>query len=117
MDVGILKDTDKALLLRCARGPISFTHAIDLEGHVQTRVIRSTIPPQRQKELHALALRALVAETVTGCGGHGEPPEHTVSYTLTAFGRVAIGLHAPDPVRTRGSTALTDEQLAAEGIE
>lgn len=116
MDAG-LKVDDKKLLRRCARGPVSFTHAIDLEGKVQTRVIRSTIPRGRQKELHALALHGLVCEAVTGCGGHGEPPEHTVTYTLTAYGRAALGLHAPEGVRTRGSTALTDEQLAEEGIE
>lgn len=112
-----INDDQKKLLKRCAKGPVSFTHAIDLSGRVQTRVIRSTIKSSLQKHLHRLALSGLVFENVTGCGGHGEPPEHTVTYTISALGRSAIGLHAPAPKRTRASTALTDEQLEAEGIE
>jgi hypothetical protein len=116
MEPIIVKGHEKKVLERCLQGPVSFTHAIDMAGKVQPRVIRSTLSPSQQKYLHALALRGLAFEAVTGCGGRGEPPECTVTYSISSLGRLALGCKAHMPEHTRASTALTDEQLEAEGI-
>lgn len=111
-----LSYNDKMLIERAARSPVSFTHAIDLAGKTTTKVVRSTMSPRWQKDYHRLALIGFVGEAVTGCGGHGEPPEHTVTYRTTSLGRAAVGLHEPEKPRVNGSTAYTDAELEADGI-
>lgn len=77
------------LLERCARGPVSFTHAPTVRGHT-TKLVRSTLGPKQQAPLHALALAGYLAEKVDGCP---LDVETTVTYTLTALGREWLGMH------------------------
>lgn len=112
-----MKSGDKMLIERAARSPVSFVHAIDMAGKVRSNTVRSTISPSQQKHMHRLALEGLLSEAVTGCGGHGEPPEHVVTYTPTALGRAAVGLHVPEKPRVNASTMLSESELLKEGIE
>lgn len=112
---GISK-TELMLLQRVSQGPVSFTHAPLVSGK-GTKLVRSSISPSRQKDLYALAVRGYLAHAVTGCGGHGTPPETTVTYTLTSQGRSALGIHPRAMPPVHRNLPLTDEQLAREGIE
>jgi len=111
-----MNKTDQMLLDRVARGPVSFTHGVDVRGR-HTKLVRSTISPSQQKHLHRLAVMGLLSEKVEGCGGHGSPPETVVTYALTAMGRAEQGIRAPTPVPHNRWTPPTDAELEVEGIE
>lgn len=111
-----ISKTELLLLQRVAQSPVSFTHAPQVRGK-GTKLVRSTLSPSRQKELYALSIRGYLAHAVTGCGGHGTPPETTVTYTLTAQGRVALGIHHRAMPPVHRNLPLTDAQLEREGIK
>jgi hypothetical protein len=111
-----LKHNDRLLLQRVSQGPVAFTHAIDVSGRY-TKLVRSSISYSQNKHLHRLALEGYLCQKVTGCGGHGEPPETVVTYTLTALGREALDIHAPRKPTVNRWTAPTEEEMLKEGIE
>lgn len=114
--MGALNKTDETYLNRLSQGPVIYTHAIDTTGR-KTKLVRSTTSPSLQKHYHRLAVDGYCAEVVSGCGGHGEPPETSVTYTLTALGRSVLGIRAPTPRPINRWTPPSDAELAAEGIE
>lgn len=85
-----MKSTDVMLLERCAQGPVSFTHEPTVRGN-KTKLVRSTLSPKQQEPLYQLSLEGLLARKVSGCPIDGET---TVTFTLTALGRDALGIHA-----------------------
>jgi hypothetical protein len=111
-----LSGNDRKYLERLGKGDVLFTHAIDINGRA-TKLVRSTVSQSLQKHYHRLALEGLCAERVHGCGGHGSPPETTVTYSLTAMGREALGLHREEPPTRNRWTPPSDAELAREGIE
>ena len=111
-----LNKTDKTYLQRLVQGPVQFTHAIDVNGR-KTKLGRSTVSVSLQKHYHRLAVGGYCAEAVTGCNGHNEPPETTVTYTLSALGRAELGIHKEPPPPVNRSQPLSDVELYLEGIE
>lgn len=110
-----MKSIDIMLLERCAQGPVSFTHAPTVRGHT-TKLVRSTVSPKQQAPLHQLALAGLVAEAVDPQASIS-PPESTVTYTLTARGRDALGLHARQMPPQHNFPLPSDAQLIRESKE
>lgn len=110
-----LNKTDQKYLERLAQGSVSFTYAVDLNGGRTAKLVRSSVSSSLQKHYHRLAVAGYVAEVVSGCGGRGDPAEHTVTFTLTALGRKALGLRAPRAPTVNRSRSLTESELLAEG--
>ena len=111
-----LKHNDRLLLQRVRKGPVLFTHAADMSGRY-TKLVRSTLSISQSKHLHRLALEGYLCEKITGCGGMGEPPETTVTYTLTALGRDAIGDKPTRKPEVNRWTPPSEEDMLREGIE
>lgn len=108
-----MKSSDLMLLERCARGPVSFTHAPTVRGHT-TKLVRSTLGPKQQAPLHQLALAGFLAEKIEGCPLVGET---TVTYTLTARGRDVLGIHKRQMPPQYATPNPTDAQLLRESRE
>lgn len=112
--MGKLNNTDSMYLERLVKGPIEFVHGIDINGNA-TKLLRSTVSPSLQKHYHRLAVAGYVSEKIDGCGGN--PPEHVVTYTLTALGRGAINLRAEPKKTVNRWTPPSNYELAQEGSE
>jgi hypothetical protein len=111
-----LNKTDKMYLERLATGPVQFIHGIDIHGRA-TKLLRSSVSPSLQKHYHRLAVSGYVSEVVSGDNGQGNPPEHVVTYSLTALGRSKINLrNEPKPPVNRW-TPPSNYELAQEGSE
>lgn len=108
-----LNRAETTLLERVAASPVSFTHAPNARG-TSTKLVRSSISPSRQAQLVELTARGYVSRAITGSAPHF-PLETTVTYTLTALGRVVLGLHARTELPKHRDVSLTDEQLEREG--
>lgn len=111
-----LKSSDRMLLERVARGPVSYTHAIDMRG-THTKLVRTTLSQSQHKHLHRLAVDGYLAEKITGCGGQGEPPETTVAYKLTALGQAALDIHPSRKPPVNRWTPPTEAEMEKEGLE
>ena len=107
-----LNKTDSMYLQRLSSGPVSFVYAPHGRG---TKLVRSTVSVSLQKHYRRLAVAGYCAEKVTGCNGRNEPPEHTITYTLTALGRQELGIHAQVMPPVHRQASLTDAELLAEG--
>lgn len=89
------------MLLERAQKTVSFTYCPALTtGRV--KLVRSSLSEGQKKHLHRLAIEGYLAESWHGCGGHGEPPETTVTFSLTAKGRDFLGIHAAPKPRVHG---------------
>jgi hypothetical protein len=75
------------LLERVHHDLVSFTFEPNSRGKV--KLVRSTTSGAQQPKYHALAVKGLLAEAVTGTPGHAGPPTTTVEFTLTSLGRDA----------------------------
>jgi hypothetical protein len=106
-----LNAADRMLIERAAESPIEFTYA-PVTMRRNAKLVRSSISPKWKEPLHRLAVAGYLAESTTGCGGHGEPPETTIGFTITALGRGAIGLRAAPAVRARRIPGATDDRTA-----
>lgn len=108
-----LNKSDILLLQRAATSPIEFVYSPCVNSpHV--KLTRSSISQSQKKHLHRLAVGGYLAEATGGCGGHGEPPETKITFTLTAMGRQSLGIHAATRQRERRGNVYTDAALEAE---
>lgn len=108
-----MKSADVMLLERCAQSPVSFTHAVTIVGR-RPKLVRSTIGPKQQAPMHQLAVAGYLSEKVTGCPHDGET---TVTYTLTALGREAMGIYQRSKPARYARPWPTDAQLERESRE
>lgn len=108
-----MKSTDVMLLERCARGPVSFTHAPTVRGHT-TKLVRSTLGPKQQAPLHALACAGYLSEKVTGLM---DTMETTITYTLTALGREELGIHSRRAQPRNATPTPSESMLERESRE
>lgn len=111
----MLNKTDQTYLNRLAQSAVSFTHEPNATGK-GTRLVRSTVSGSLQKHYHRLAVDGYCAESITGSHDPG-PPQTVVSYTLTALGRDALGLHKPLAKPVNRSRPLSESELYRDGIE
>lgn len=110
-----LSKADKMFLEKVAAGPVSFTYEPGANGHV--KLVRSTTSGAQQPKYHALAVAGYLAEAVNGEIHHEAPPTTTVSFTMTAMGREALGLHSEPKPFVHHHRLPTEEELAVDAIE
>lgn len=108
-----MKSTEIMLLERCAQSAVSYTHAPTIRGKT-TKLVRSSLSPKQQKPLNELALAGHVSRHISGCPLDGET---TVTYTITAKGRDALGLHARRQQPKNATPWPTDSALERESRE
>lgn len=106
---------DRLLLERVQSGEVSFTWEPNSRGGV--KLVKSTTKKGDQPKYHDLALKGLLSEKVDGHPGHSGPPVTTISFTLTALGKDALGLHAPARAPVHFTKVASEEELMKDAIE
>lgn len=110
-----LTKAERMLLERVHHDLVSFTFEPNARG--KTKLVRSTTSGAQQPKYHALAVKGLLAESVTGTPGHNGPPTTTVEFTLTSLGRDELGVHAGHKPLVNFHPLATEEELAQDSIE
>lgn len=109
-----LKANERSLIERVLQSPLAFTWGPCPKGGTHARLLRSSGSPSQVKHLRRFALAGLLSEKITDSAS---PPEHTVTYTITALGREAIDHYAAIAPRRNADRAATDSELLREAIQ